>query len=260
MKFIHLTDPHLTAEGSLFDIDVVGQLAAAVDHVNADHGDAALCMITGDITHFAEPEAYAEARRQFERLAMPWHLLIGNHDGRGPFGQAFPEVPRLDGMFFQYTLETAAGRFIILDTKVDGSEAGELCETRLRWLRDRLAETPPATDIYLFMHHPPMTCLIPPLDNVLLRNDKDLAMTLKGFRNIRHIFFGHLHRAFHGSWQGLPFSTTRAIAHQAAARFDQPDLWASRELPSYAVVFIEDDGVRIHDISYLEADKVFDAG
>ncbi len=258
MKFIHLTDPHQTATGSLYDVNVAGRLARAIDHINETQADAALCMITGDIAHWGEPEAYALARRQFERLAMPWHVLIGNHDERQPFADAFPEVPRLDDVFFQYTRETEAGRFIVLDSKVDGSEGGAFCETRLRWLRDRLAETPASTDIYLFMHHAPMRCHIRALDAVMLRNGKDLAMTLKGFRNVRHLFFGHLHRAFHGSWQGIAYSTVNATAQQAAPLFDADRVVPSRELPAYAVAFIEDDGVAIHDISYEQADAVID--
>ena len=77
-------------------------------------------MITGDIAHWGEAEAYALARRQFERLAMPWHLLIGNHDERAVFREAFPEVPHDDDGFVQYVLDTAAGRFIIADSKIDG--------------------------------------------------------------------------------------------------------------------------------------------
>lgn len=258
MKFIHLTDPHLTAAGALFEVPVTERLAAAVDDIAAHHADAELCLVTGDITHWAEPEAYAAARALFDRLPMPWHVLIGNHDARDPFAAAFPETPRTPEGFFQYALDTSAGRFLVLDTVEEGRTGGVLCEARLRWLRQHLAETPAATPVYLFLHHGPIVSGIAGMDRSRLANAKDLANVLKGFRNVRHLFFGHLHRSCHGSWQGLPFSTLKATAHQIAPDLapDRP-LTASRELPAYAAVLIGPEQVVVHDISYAERDAAF---
>lgn len=258
MKFIHLTDPHLTADGRLFEVPVVERLEAAIDDIRRHHADAELCMVTGDITHWAETAAYDHARRLLDRLPMPWHVLLGNHDAREPFAAAFPETPRTEDGFFQYAVDTSAGRFLVLDTVDEGRSGGMLCEARLRWLRRELSETPAKTPVYLFLHHGPIVSGIDAMDRIRLANAKDLATVLKGFRNVRHLFFGHLHRTCHGSWEGIPFSTCKATAHQIAADLTPgADLTASRELPAYGVVLLGPDQVVVHDISYQERDAAF---
>ena len=111
---------------------------------------------------------------------------------------------------------------------------------------------------YLFMHHAPLNVGIAALDRIVLVNAEDFYSVLKEFDNIRHIFFGHLHRACHGSWRGIPFSSLKATAHQTALLL-KPDLplTSSSELPNYAVVLIDEGNVVIHDHSFLEEDKSF---
>jgi len=261
MKFIHLTDPHLVAPpADLFGIDGRERLAKAVASIARHHADAELCVITGDITHWAEPGAYAAFEEIVSALPMPWQALIGNHDGREEMRAALPALPWADDGFLHYPLDTSAGRFLILDTVDPGVSSGRLCEKRLAWLKEALADSEiEGLDVFLFMHHAPMDVGIPGLDAIRLLNADDFAACIAGFDNLRHLFFGHLHRACHGSWKGLPFSTVRATAHQIAFDLteDRP-LAGSAELPDYAVVLIEDDKVVIHDHSYLEEDAVFE--
>lgn len=260
MKFIHLTDPHIVARPQrLFDLDVHYRLAKAVASINANFGDAELCMVTGDITHWAEPAAYGEIKEILSGLAMPWHLLIGNHDARDTMRDAFPDAGWADDGFLHYTLETSAGTFIVVDTVDAGHGGGRLCEARLRWLRQQLLETRDAgKDVYLFMHHAPMDLGIHGMNLIGMANPADLVAVLQGSSHVRHLFFGHLHRTCHGSWRGIPFSTVKATAHQIGLVLDETTpLMCSTENPAYAVVLIGKDSVVIHDHSYLEEDTIF---
>jgi len=261
MKFIHLTDPHIVARPQkLFDLDVHERLQLAVDSINANFADAELCMVTGDITHWGETAAYEEIQEILSGLAMPWHLLMGNHDERATMRAVFPTQPWTDDGFLHYTMDTAAGVFLVLDTVDDGRNSGRLCEARLRWLRSQLLETQAqGRDVYLFMHHAPMDIGIHGMNLIGLANPEDLIAVLQGFTHIRHLFFGHLHRTCHGSWRGIPFSTVKATSHQVALVVDDTTmLKCSHENPAYAVVLIGEDSVVIHDHSYFEEDTVFD--
>ena len=63
MKFIHLTDTHLVpAPRRLFALDPRARLTAAVADINRRHADAAMVAVTGDLTHWGEPGAYADLR------------------------------------------------------------------------------------------------------------------------------------------------------------------------------------------------------
>jgi len=39
-------------------------------------------MMIGDMTNSGDAESHVEARRILDRLPMPWHVMMGNHDGR----------------------------------------------------------------------------------------------------------------------------------------------------------------------------------
>ena len=145
------------------------------------------------------------------------------------------------------------GQFIVLDSSID-SDSGHLSESRLNWLRERLeAATVANKDVYLFMHHPPFDINIRWLDEFKLENGDELWEVLKKFSNVRHMFLGHVHRPVHGSWHGVPYSTVRSTCHQAALRFeDVPEDGFIEETPSYAIVFITNDQVLIHDHNFME--------
>ena len=59
MKFVHITDTHLVAPwGRLYGLDPKARLDAAVVDIKLHHTDADLVVVTGDLTHWGEPEAY----------------------------------------------------------------------------------------------------------------------------------------------------------------------------------------------------------
>lgn len=257
MKFIHLTDPHLTAVGELFGINVNERLRLAVTSINEHHPDAEMVMITGDIAHWGEPGAYENAVDICDDFTMPWYPLAGNHDEKPAYFEGLPDAPKDDDDRTCFKLETSAGAFLALDTTVDGTHAGELDDAQLTWLDQQLAESDDAA--FLFMHHHPLISGLSSLDRIKLKNSDALASVLDQYPGtVRHLFFGHMHRTFHGSWRGLPFSTVKSTAHQIVPIFDSKEpLVSSTEMPSYAVVLIDDETVCVHDISYMEEDKAF---
>lgn len=257
MKFIHLTDPHLTASGSLFEIDVDARLRDAVTSINANHSDAKFVIISGDIAHWAEPGAYDRAREILGALTMPWHPMIGNHDDRGAYFEGLPHAASEISGRACFVLDTEVGPFVALDTLTEGTHAGQLDRAQLNWLDEQLGKA--TKDLFLFMHHPPMLSGIQALDNIRLQNSDELWEVLTTHSGkVRHLFFGHMHRSFHGSWRGIPFSTVKSTAHQVVADIDvDKPLVSNREMPAYAAVLISDDTVAIHDISYLEEHTAF---
>jgi len=106
--------------------------------------------------------------------------------------EIFPETPRDEHGFFQQTLETSAGIFLLLDTVEHGKHWGSYCEKRGAWLRSQL-ETAGSKAVYLFMHHPPFKIGIPSLDRISLREDAQrIQQIVSNFSNIKHLFFGHV--------------------------------------------------------------------
>src|SRR5262249_44030964 len=204
----------------LYGLDPSERLRAAIADINAHHRDAEFVLITGDLAHHGEPAAYNALRQALAALAVRWHLLIGNHDDRAAFKAMFPEARVDEHGFMQTVIDSSAGPFVLLDTHDTGTHQGRLCSTRLGWI-DRTLASLRGRDVFLAMHHPPLMLSLPAMDHLGLAGRDDLAGLLDRYRNIRHIFFVHVHRPVHGALQGVPFSTQRALNHQVALHFDE---------------------------------------
>jgi 3',5'-cyclic AMP phosphodiesterase CpdA len=270
--FVHLTDLHLVPPGAppLYGLDPAERLRAAVESIALRHGPggpapAAFAVATGDLTHEGRPEAYALLREILGGLPFPCHLLLGNHDERDAFRGAFPHAPVDAGGFIQQALDTPAGRFLLLDTKEPGTHAGRLCPTRLAWLADRLGEdgggsADDARPVFLFMHHPPAASASRAWTSSRCSTPTALWEVLAPHRaRVRHLFHGHLHRPFSGSWRGVPFSSLRGTSHQVALDLsERTAVLGSHEPPAYALVRIGADEVAVHVHDYLDETGIFD--
>lgn len=257
MKILHITDPHLVAPGvALHGLDPHARLQACVADICEHHRDAAFCVITGDLADAGERSAYVAMKKVLQALPMPWYPLLGNHDRREPYREVFADAPRDPNGFVQAVLRNDAGHFILLDTLSEGEHGGRYCAPREAWLAAQLdaAGTEP---VYLFMHHPPFGIGLPSLDRMALLEPQRMAALLGAHPNIRHLFFGHVHRPVCGSWQGIAFSTLRGLNHQVP--FDlrtAAPVPRSHEPPAYAVAFIAPGQVTVHFHDFLDKTRL----
>jgi Icc protein len=247
LKFIHLSDLHLVWPGQqLHGLQPAERLETCVSHIARKHGDAAFCIVSGDLTHDGDPAAYSEAARILSNLPMPVHLMIGNHDDRRGFREGFPECPYDRHGFIQQVIDTSAGRLILLDTSEHGRPEGLLCERRLAWLGEMIEDC--SAPIFLFLHHPPVAVGFDRMDSIRLQDADSLYAVLERSKaTIRHLFFGHLHRDVAGSWRKWPFSGVRGTSHQIALDFTtQGYAPVSIEPSGYAIVRVEAESVVVH--------------
>lgn len=261
MKLIHLTDTHFIAPGqTLYGGDPRANLEAAVADINRHHGDAELVVVTGDLTHWSEPEAFASLAETLAPLIPPLQLLIGNHDDRAIFAEHFPEQRLDENGFVQSVRACGQGRLIFLDTVLAGTHAGWYCSERRIWLALQLEAAAAAGQaVFLFMHHAPFKVGLAPLDAIALQEPEAFAAALAPHTaRIRHLFFGHIHRPLAGNWQGISFSSLRAMNHQCWLDFEARDsISGSFEPPAYAVVLIERDSVVVHSHDFLDPSPKF---
>ena len=93
-----------------------------------------------------------------------------------------------------------------------------------------------------------MKLSVPYIDCLRLFNSEHLLTVLSQHREIiRHLFFGHVHRAVSGVWQDFPFSCVKGLNHQVALDMrggqNPPYTHAS---PAYAVILLEGGDVVVH--------------
>ena len=254
MKIIQVTDLHLVPEKrEMHGVNSFERVAACFEDIEANHSDADLCVITGDLSHKGQVGAYEELAEILSGLSIPYRLMIGNHDIRANFLSVFPNVPVDPNGFIQSSIDLDAGRFIFTDTVTEGEKFGAYCEDRAAWLRTEL-ESSGDRPVYLFLHHPPFNLGIPNMDRMrLINGDNLLAHTIAPYSNIRHIFFGHVHRPTAGNWNGISFSSFRGTAHQVALRLNEtPLLVRSHEPPAYGVIILNSQSTVVHFHDFLD--------
>lgn len=245
MKLIHLTDLHLGPPGEqLWGLDPYDRADRVLTDIAARHADAELCVITGDLADGGDPGAYAWLAERLSGLPLETVLMIGNHDDRARMRAVLPGLMDDGSGFVQGVRETDAGALIFLDTFKGGTSAGQFCETRQAWLRARLAEHA-GRPVWIFMHHPPFDIRVPYMDRIKLDDAEAFGEICRG-ADIRHLFFGHVHRPCYVNWQGIGCTALPGTNHQVP--LDRPALGASYSIEPamYAIVHARPDGVIVH--------------
>lgn len=260
IKFIHLTDTHLVPpKQALWGLDPAWRLRRAIQSINRHHADAKFCVVTGDLTHYGQKEAYIALADELSQLVIPCIHILGNHDLRETYRSIFDRAVVDANGFVQFVRPVGdLGRCIFLDTNEPGVHHGVFCEKRGDWLRARLSDNP-EDRLILFMHHPPLHVGLPSMDQYSLLDPSHFNLAIEGYESrIRHIFFGHVHRPICGNWRGISFSTLRGTNHQVALDFNETSLIrGSHEPPQYGVVFLDPERVIVHMHDYLYQGETF---
>ncbi len=246
MKFIHLTDTHLSSE-PLYGIDTHARLAAALEHIKKRADGALFAVVTGDIAQAGDVDSYREAARMFAELPMPVFVLPGNHDNEEHFAQVFaraddvllPSGGDIPAPLAPAKVSAPDFEAVFFNTAQRGKAAGRVREDELAAL-EALLSRPDPRPLLIFMHHPPFASGIAAMDAAGLENAGDLARVLQmGVRKASGIFCGHLHRTISGLWAGTSVSCLRAVAHEVAPDVHGSVMTGTVEAPEYALVEVE---------------------
>lgn len=254
MKFIHITDVHLMRPGVLLNgSDPASNLSRVLEDIAEWHKDAAFCVISGDLADEGDPEVYGWLKERLQNFALPVFLMLGNHDDRRNFLSVFPDHPRDASGFVQHSHEAGGAKFLFLDTLIGGPGVhdGELCADRLDWLECEL-ELAGDRPVYLFLHHPPFDIGLPYVDEIKLRQPEAFHQALQKGQNIRHIFYGHVHRMTYVNWRGHAFTSLPSTNHQIPLVPARAGSEYSVEPLAYGVVQVSEDQVTVHFDAYLD--------
>ena len=252
MKIIQLTDLHLVPEGQkIHEIDPGYRLEQALANIKLRHSDLDLLVITGDLCNEGDVQSYQLLRALLEKYEIRYQLVLGNHDQRETFKGVFPETATDPHGFIQSKIQSGGDVYLFLDTLQEGQVAGSYCEKRQDWLRNELKKHL-KNPIYVFLHHPPFKVGMREMDNCNLTDGEIFGEILNSHSNVKHLFFGHLHRPLHGVWRRMPFSCQPSTVHQFTFTTDNLPFQLIKEPPIYSVITLSDWGMVVHQHQYLE--------
>ncbi len=262
MKLIHVSDIHLTIPGEeMGGLDPHARFDLALTHIARNHSDAARIIITGDLTHWGEREAYVALRQALDAQPLPVRLMIGNHDARDTFCDVFDGHPQDANGYINHFEDLAGERLIYLDSVNPRTHAGHFGTDRLDWLIATLADCKRAR---IFMHHNPFSLGLPAEDKIAL-----VAADQPGFHDvlqknankIAHLHFGHVHATISGSFAGIPFTCVPSTGNQSIPDMTEPELLKGGPLPpAYNVLLIDGENTIIHQIPFAWDGPVASAG
>lgn len=255
-RLVQLTDLHVRPPGvpSSRVVETNAMAERALRAVAALRPAPDAVVITGDLTECGLAEEYRVLAAMLDRtLAVPVHVIPGNHDRRAEMRAHLPGVRAAADGFLHHTVEDLPLRLVLLDTVVPGAGHGELCAARLAWLEARLAEQPRRPTL-VAMHHPPFRCGIAHMDRIALQNPGPFAALLARHPQVERILCGHHHRPITARVGHALASVAPSVAHQVELDL-RPDAPAAfvLEPPAYQLhLWAADTGVVSHT-AYVEA-------
>lgn len=215
MLIAQITDIHLGFEPGNAEEKNRRRLDAVLDALIEGPNRPDLLLATGDLTENGDPESYRQLAGALARCPFPVWPMVGNHDLRAPFLEAFPGAPTADG-FVQHAMVQGGLHIILLDTLEEGRHGGGFCAGRAAWLRERLAERAEMPTL-IALHHPPSPTGIGWMD---MGGQEPwvarLGDVLADAPQVRALLCGHVHRAIASPWRGMTVCVCPSTAPQVA--------------------------------------------
>ncbi|MGE5407063.1 MAG: phosphodiesterase [Syntrophothermus sp.] len=230
---IQISDLHIGAEWTAGDPGEAVERAIAAVEGFPNRPDAVL--VSGDLTENGGEEEYARARALLAGLAVPLHVIPGNHDERGAMRRAFG-LPGTADEPIQYAVELGPVRLLGLDSLRPGADRGELDEERLAWLERELA-LEPARPALIAVHHPPLKIGIDVWDEIGLDDASraGLERVVAASPQVLGVVSGHVHRTLVGQLGGRPALAIPSVYEQARLDFDLRRIELCADPPAFVV-------------------------
>ena len=198
-KIIQISDPHIVPDGQLAygKVNTKEALISCVETINRiipEIGPVDMVIVTGDLTDFGTCEEYEIFRDIMADLLIPYQAIPGNHDNVTEMRKSFSDqhwMPKSGPINWTVNFDQMA--IIGLDTNVNGKPYGQLAETTLDYLKEKLKNLN-QKPVIVAVHHPPIFTGIKKMDDNNLRESKRLKTLLSGYQGELKLVCGHLHR------------------------------------------------------------------
>ncbi len=229
-------------------------LRSAVEHLLALKPRPDVVVITGDLVEDGSKEEYecfAEILAPL-KAKIPVYVAPGNHDERAAMREVLRSAGHEylpDGAHLQYQVDLGELRLVSLDTVVPGKPGGHLCEERLAWLDQTLAESSKPTIV--MQHHPPFLTGLVRMDGMGLSNADQGAAVISKHSHVQRVLSGHLHRSITTGFAGTVALTAPSCAHAVELDLQTTGRLAVLREPPAACLHLWQDGILVSHTSYI---------
>ncbi len=176
LRFVVASDSHYGQPKTDFD----GMIEKIIGQVNSFHKENPLdfCVINGDIIHNEKP-LLPLAKKQIEKLSMPWFVTRGNHD-------------MVSTDYWQEVWGTPVNHDVVIKKKGiilgdTSNEEGKYLSPDLVWLKQTLDKHLQRKQVFLFLHIPQAKWTANGIDTPAFFE------LIKQYPNLKAVFHGHEH-------------------------------------------------------------------
>lgn len=250
VKILQFSDIHFTDGAEVMGRDPATALRRALAQASEHHGDAGVCVFSGDLAAHGGESEYRALKAELRNVPIASRYLLGNHDDRANFLEVFQGVEIDDLGSVQSTADVGRFRCLFLDTLAPGQAKGELSGGRLDWIDTTLgaADRP----CLIVMHHPPISTHSPGFDAIGLRDAHEFAAVIRRHRGrIRQIYFGHCHFTVAGAVDGVPALGVKSVLYQNWPNFEDRRFVGAIDAPgAYGVILGDPDELATHIVEF----------
>lgn len=220
---VQISDCHLSGDRQqlISGVNPYLTLTQVIEKIFNDGEPVDLLLLTGDLTHDGEAEAYSLLQELLDPLTIPYFWLPGNHDLSGNMHSA-ARNPRLATK--QILLPN--WQILLLDSHVDNEINGLISQSELSWLATALKEH---SDKYqaIFVHHHMLPVGCAWIDPQRIINAEQLLLLFDRSPRLRIVCNGHVHQEWQQSRGHYTIMTTPSTCvqfKQASDDFAYDDL------------------------------------
>ncbi|MDD1779784.1 phosphodiesterase [Enterovibrio sp. ZSDZ35] len=216
-RIIQLTDTHIVPPPKKVSevLDTYSLFEQAIEKIKQDLpklGQIDGIVVTGDISDHGDVASYEGFKQVIERLAIPYHVIPGNHDLRSSMHQCFGEMIDVNqSEEINWVAHFHDIDLVGLDTVIPGSGGGRLSPSTLQFLASSLDKSSDRPAL-IAMHHPPFESGIQFMDAIGLEGVNELHEILTNTQRDVRIICGHLHNSIVCSVGGKTVMSSPATA------------------------------------------------
>lgn len=233
MKFIHISDIHLTENGrEIWGVNTLDHFCKAIERIKDLDGIEGI-FVSGDLSDDGSRWTYEFIDKAFSKIGIPTFCCPGNHDNLDEFYNSYKpsfynncEMVELNGW-----------NFIMLNSAVSGMSRGFFVPEKLTNLIQQCKGP-----IAVILHHPPLEQK-GWLNRKLLENRERFNEIIQHAKNVRLVLYGHTHYHANEFSNGIVYSSAPSVGFAFNPNLNKFEIADGEE--GFSIVEITDDNVSI---------------
>ena len=235
---VQLTDTHQFAKttDSLLKLNTSKSLDAVLDLMTqiTNKNPCNLIALTGDISQDGSIESYQRIVQHMKAFSSEVAWVPGNHDRHANMASIF----NFSHVSSKKHFIIKNWQIILLDSHVEGKDAGFLDDEQCDFLYTTLSSYP--QHALVMLHHHVLPVGSSWLDNINVNNSQDFLDIIDGFTHVKAVVCGHVHQASLQKRKNILFFTSPSACFQFKPHVQNFSL--DEEMPGFSLIHLYNDG------------------